>query len=337
MGKSTQGLIRGIFTALKKGIVPASGGASTDFLSADGTWGVPAGSSMTDAQVKTAYENNANTNEYSDSEKSKLAGLDSSKFLGEYVTLGALQTAHPSPVVGSYANVDAGVGTDVKRYIWDSDDNAYVEQLGTSTILTDAQIKTQYENNANTNAFTDSRQSEVIANTAKTTNVSTDLSIGTITGTTVEMVSSDGTNAIIPRATTVVAGLLTGSDQQKLDGIENNATVDPTLSKTFTLQEPTASDDITIFRTDVAITVVEVMSVNTGTTPSTTYILKHHTSRSNVGNDLIFSRTTTDTGGGNTTTLDDATIPANSWIWFESTAASGTDVYLSIDIRYTED
>lgn len=109
------------------------------------------------------------------------------------------------------------------------------------------------------------------------------------------------------------------------------------LSKTFTLEAPTASDDITIFRTDVAITVQEVIAVSVGTTPSTTYQLKHSTDRSAAGNNLTTSSTTTSTTTGNTATLSDATIPANSWIWFESTAASGTNVVLTIDIRYTID
>ena len=109
------------------------------------------------------------------------------------------------------------------------------------------------------------------------------------------------------------------------------------LSKTFTLQEPTASDDITVFRTDVAITVQEVIACSTGSSPSTTYQLKHHTDRSNAGNALTTSAATTSTTTGDTASLDDATIPANSWVWIETSAASGTSVYLSIDIRYTED
>lgn len=111
----------------------------------------------------------------------------------------------------------------------------------------------------------------------------------------------------------------------------------PTLNRTFTLEAPTASDDVTIFRTDVDITVQEVIAVNVGTTPSTTYQLKHSTDRSAVGNNLTTSSTTTSITTGDVATLSDATIPANSFIWFESTAASGTDVILSIDIRYTED
>ena len=120
-----------------------------------------------------------------------------------------------------------------------------------------------------------------------------------------------------------------------LAGIKN--TVAPTLSKTLTLEAPTASDNISIFRTDVAITVQQVISVSTGTTPSTTYQLKHHTDRSNAGNNLTNSSISGNTTTGNIATLSDPTIPADSFIWFETTAASGTDVYLSVNIRYTED
>ena len=113
---------------------------------------------------------------------------------------------------------------------------------------------------------------------------------------------------------------------------------DSMTSKTFNLQAPTASDDITIFRTDVAITVHRVITVSTGTSPSTTYQLKHsNVSRSVAGNALTTLGTTTNSGAGDVATLSDNTIPANSWIWLETTAASGTNVYLSIDIRYTED
>ena len=126
-------------------------------------------------------------------------------------------------------------------------------------------------------------------------------------------------------------------DGTKLDTIETNATADQTLSKTFTLEAPTATDDITIFRTDVAITVQEVIAVSTGTTPSTTYVLRHHTDRANAGNLLTTSAATTSTTTGDTAALSVAAIPADSWVWYESTAASGTDVILSIDIRYTED
>tara|TARA_R110000772_G_scaffold56264_11_gene128152 strand:- start:1875 stop:5084 length:3210 start_codon:yes stop_codon:yes gene_type:complete len=118
--------------------------------------------------------------------------------------------------------------------------------------------------------------------------------------------------------------------------VDDAITQKPTLSKTFTLEAPTATDDITIFRTDVAITVQEVIAVSTGTTPSTTYVLRHHTDRANAGNLLTTSAATTSTTTGDTATLSVAAIPADSWVWYESTVASGTSVTLSIDVRFTE-
>jgi len=113
---------------------------------------------QTDLEIKTAYENNANTNNYTDAEKTKLAGLESSHFKGEFASLSALQTAYPTASAGDYANVDTGVGSDVERYVYDDSDSSWILQTGTSTSLTDAQIKTQYENNADTNAYTDSEK-----------------------------------------------------------------------------------------------------------------------------------------------------------------------------------
>jgi len=112
----------------------------------------------TPASVKTKYESNPNTNAYTDAEKTKLSGLESSKFLGEFVSLAALQAAFPSPDVGSYAYVDGGIGSDVIKYIWDTTDNKYVEQLGESTEETPASIKSKYESNPDTNAFTDAEK-----------------------------------------------------------------------------------------------------------------------------------------------------------------------------------
>lgn len=166
---------------------------------------------------------------------------------------------------------------------------------------------------------------------------STNLSVGSKTSTTLDIESSNGTNTTVPSVTTSEAGLSSAADKTKLDGIESGATTDQTLSKTFTLQEPTSSDNVTIFKTYVDITVQEVIAVSTGSFPSTTYQLKYNTDRSNIGNNLTNSSVSGNTTTGNTATLSSSTIPANSWIWLETTAATGTNVYLSVDIRYTED
>jgi hypothetical protein len=130
---------------------------------------------------------------------------------------------------------------------------------------------------------------------------------------------------------------LTAAQVRTIINVADGAKPKPTLSKTITVEAPTATEDITVFRTDVAITVQEVIAVSVGTSPSTTYQLKHSTDRNASGNNLTNSGTTTSTTTGNTATLSDATVPANSWIWLETTAATGTNVKLTIDIRYTED
>jgi hypothetical protein len=110
-----------------------------------------------------------------------------------------------------------------------------------------------------------------------------------------------------------------------------------TRTKTITIESPTSSEDLTFFRTDDAITVQEVIAVNTGNSPSTGYRLRHSTNRSSTGTLLVGNTVTTSGSGGNVAGLSDATIPANSWVWLETYTASGTNVTLSVNIRYTID
>lgn len=56
-------------------------------------------------------------------------------------------------------------------------------------------------------------------------NIGTDLSIGTRTNTVVPLNSSTGTDVNLPQATTTLAGVMSGTDKAKLDGIEALADV----------------------------------------------------------------------------------------------------------------
>jgi len=49
-----------------------------------------------------------------------------SLFLGLYISLVALQAAQPTAIAGNYANVDAGIGVPVKRYLWDVSDVEWI-------------------------------------------------------------------------------------------------------------------------------------------------------------------------------------------------------------------
>ena len=66
-------------------------------------------------------------------------------------------------------------------------------------------------------------ESAVAANTAKVTNVTTNLSV-TANGTSLTVASSDGTDASIPAVTTSAWGAMTDEDKTKLDGIATGAT-----------------------------------------------------------------------------------------------------------------
>ena len=70
---------------------------------------------------------------------------------------------------------------------------------------------------------------EIVANTNKVTNVSTDLSLGTRAATTMDVNSSDGSNVTLLAASTTEAGLMTDAQFDKLAAIEASADVNFTL------------------------------------------------------------------------------------------------------------
>jgi len=98
---------------------------------------------------------------FTSSEKSKLEGLESSKFKGEYTSLSSLENSVSNPGTGDYANVDGGENQRVVRYIYDNNNSRWVEQIGESTQLTGSQIKSLYEDQPDTNAFTDKDESKL--------------------------------------------------------------------------------------------------------------------------------------------------------------------------------
>ncbi len=112
-------------------------------------------------------------------------------------------------------------------------------------------------------------------------------------------------------------------------------------SKSITIENPTNAEDISIFFTEKAITITEIRAVLIGSsTPSVTWTIRHHaTDRNNAGIEVVTSGTTTTstTGGDDVTAFNDATIPADSFVWLETTAKSGTVTELHITIIYTVD
>lgn len=132
-------------------------GAVDNTADADKPVSTAVAAALDDKVDKVTGKGLSDTN-FTQAEKDKLSSLESSKFVGLFVSESALPLSGSE---GDYANVDGGAGSDVYRVIWDSSDNKWVRVQGVSTELTDAQIKQQYESNPDTNAFTDDEKAKL--------------------------------------------------------------------------------------------------------------------------------------------------------------------------------
>ena len=117
----------------------------------------------------------------------------------------------------------------------------------------------------------------------------------------------------------------------------SGATISPIHSKTLTVETPGGAESITMFFTDEAITVEKIVCVLAGTIPSVTWGLNHATLRNAAGTSIVTGTTTDLSSGATITTFADATVPADSHIWFVTTATSGTITSLSLTVQYTQD
>lgn len=110
-------------------------------------------------------------------------------------------------------------------------------------------------------------------------------------------------------------------------------------SKSATVESPTDSEDISLFFTKSAITISQITAVVRGTSPSLTFTIRHSTDRSSVGNEAVTGGTVANnsTTGTVISSFDDATIPANSYVWLETTAQSGTVDEFNVTLDYNED
>ena len=112
------------------------------------------------------------------------------------------------------------------------------------------------------------------------------------------------------------------------------------FTKAVTVELPTNAEDISLFHSDVAITITKMVAVLTGSaTPSVTWTVRQGTDRSAAGTEVVTGGTTTTsvTTGSVVTSFNDATCPANSFLWLETTAKSGTVDTFNLTIYYTKD
>jgi hypothetical protein len=119
--------------------------------------------------------------------------------------------------------------------------------------------------------------------------------------------------------------------------VEDNA-AKGTKFVTITIQPPAADLDVVVARVNEAVTITKVVSVIVGGT-SVTIDPEHGTDRSLATNDILSAAMTCNskTVGVTSTSFDDATLPANSFIVLKSSAMVGEVTELSVTFFYTTD
>ena len=108
-------------------------------------------------------------------------------------------------------------------------------------------------------------------------------------------------------------------------------------SKSILVESPTNDEDLSFFFTDVGMRIIKIRPILVGSTiPSVTWTLRHDIDRSAVGTEVIIDGTVTTevTTGIDVTIFDDATIEANSHVWFETTDQSGLVGSINLTIFY---
>ncbi len=132
-----------------------------------------------------------------------------------------------------------------------------------------------------------------------------------------------------------------GTESRKtLNEVDLSAFVDDIeKSKSITIESPDNAEDITFFFTNKAITITEIRAVRVGGTTAT-WTVRHESTpdRTQTGIEVVTGGTTTTsaTAGSDVTTFNDATIPADSFVWIETSGTVDVDE-LHITIFYTED
>jgi len=154
--------------------------------------------------------------------------------------------------------------------------------------------------------------------------------------------TASGLSVIADNATAyLIARYHSGDSRWDVLGWTGDFTQNPVeFSKSVAVESPTSSEDISLFFTPDAITVSKMVAVLVGSSsPSVTWTIRHSTDRSATGNEVVTSGTTTTsvTSGSVVTSFNDATIPANSFVWLETTAQSGTVSSINISLIYTKD
>jgi hypothetical protein len=135
---------------------------------------------------------------------------------------GLLSPGEKDKLAGIEDGAEANVPTDLSLANRDTDSWDILSSTGTDVSLTSATTLLAGLMSAADKSKLDGIESGAQAN------VGTDLSLANRDIDSIDVLSNTGADVTLPAATTLLAGLMTGTDKSKLDGIESGATADMT-------------------------------------------------------------------------------------------------------------
>lgn len=131
------------------------------------------------------------------------------------------------------------------------------------------------------------------------------------------------------------AGVSGGTDSYWVDAF-NTSYSRINQPRAVSIYSPTGTERVTMFKTVDTIYVNQIDSVVSGTTPSIKFTLKYGPDRSALGTEVVVGgiTCTNTTAGNNTSFITPITIPANNWVWLETSNKTGTVNELNISINF---
>ena len=111
-------------------------------------------------------------------------------------------------------------------------------------------------------------------------------------------------------------------------------------SKSITVENPTAAEDISLFHSNNSYTITQMTAVLVGSTSQTvTWTVRKNSDRSATGTEVVTGGTVTTniTTGDDVVSFNSDTIDLDDFVWLETTAQGGTvtEFHLTIHMRKT--
>ncbi len=121
----------------------------------------------------------------------------------------------------------------------------------------------------------------------------------------------------------------------QIDGLGPQGPIGATGPKSITIVEPVANDEFTLFHTEKAVTLAQVLAIVRGTSPSVTYELRYAANRADIGTQAISASTVTSTTMGDAAVIQNQPIPLGFFVWVKITAVAGTVTEFNLSFAFS--